>query len=80
MAHQVIKLLHVAGCKAKASGVICYYPLEEQSMGKIQLDLIFLKSWELRYLIKIVSKHGSIFPFGLFLFISHMKEFLLEKY
>jgi hypothetical protein len=49
MVHQLIKLLHVAGCKAKVRGVIGYYPLEEQFVGKILLDLIFLKSWEWSY-------------------------------
>lgn len=75
----LIKLLRIAGCKAKASGVICHYPLEEQSVGKILLDLIFRKSWEWSYLIKIVSKHDSLFPFGPFLSIPNMKGFLLEK-
>ena len=45
MTHQLIKLLHAAGCKAKTSGVMRYYPLEEQSVGK-NIDLTFLKSWE----------------------------------
>ena len=45
MTDQLIKLLHVSGCKPKTSGVMCYYPLEEQSVGK-NIDLIFLKSWE----------------------------------
>lgn len=66
MANQLIKLLYVASCKAKASGVICYYPLEEQSVGKILLDLIFLKSRELGYLIKICQSMALFFPLAFF--------------